>query len=72
MSNVEVTTATCECGQLVYDLMVRDGTAVKVADHPLSNPYEFEAIDLVCPHGFPWYAIPTGEQVAIWRRDGVA
>jgi hypothetical protein len=61
----------CDCGQIFVDLAADRGIAVKASSEPLSNPYGFEDLDMLCPHGVRWYAIPTAEQIAAWRRDGV-
>lgn len=30
----------------------------------------YEQLNLTCPHGVPYYAEPTSEQIAQWVKDG--
>ncbi len=66
--------ASCEvdCGETLVEVMASRGAAIKASISPLSNPYGFEDLNMCCPHGVHWYAIPTGEQVALWRREATS
>ncbi len=59
-----------DCGQEIRTRMDTLGCEVTVSTiRPLvSNPY-LEAME--CPHGVTYYFEPTGDQIAVWARDGV-
>jgi hypothetical protein len=60
------------CGRVLVDGMADLGIGITASTaHPLIRT-AYTVAPFTCPHGVRYWIEPTGEQVAEWRRDGVA
>ena len=60
------------CRQVLVDGMAKHGVEATVSTAPPIIPTPYDQAPFRCPHGVNFYMAPTSEQIAEWRRDGVA